>query len=149
MTLKERSVDSAYFLPNLKCWIDESALYPYLGGDSIKDKNIPVSSLEAIPSLNLILPYAVPSFLGKIPKKHFYDFSMTCLENARDILKALEGEYQNLFEQKLTLKRLGEAVTNPKDPNLTLNIHADQSAAPSDFVEADIEKLIRMKKMFE
>ena len=58
-------------------------------------------------------------------------------------------EYQNLFEQKLTLKRLGEAVTNPKDPNLTLNIHADQSAAPSDFVEADIEKLIRMKKMFE
>ncbi len=26
MTLKERSVDSAYFLPNLKCWIDESAL---------------------------------------------------------------------------------------------------------------------------
>ena len=149
MTLKERSVDSAYFLPNLKCWIDESALYPYLGGDSIKDKNIPVSSLEAIPSLNLILPYAVPSFLGKIPEKHFYDFSMTCLENARDILKALEGEYQNLFEQKLTLKRLGEAVTNPKDPNLTLNIHADQSAAPSAFVEADIEKLIRMKKMFE
>lgn len=40
MTLKERSVDSAYFLPNLKCWIDESALYPYIGGDSMKAKGM-------------------------------------------------------------------------------------------------------------
>ena len=28
MTIKERTVDSAYFLPNLKCWIDESDMYP-------------------------------------------------------------------------------------------------------------------------
>ena len=27
MTIKERTVDSAYFLPNMKCWIDETAIY--------------------------------------------------------------------------------------------------------------------------
>lgn len=41
MTIKERTVDSAYFLPNLKCWIDESDMYPYIGGDSMKDAASP------------------------------------------------------------------------------------------------------------
>ena len=104
MTIKERTVDSAYFLPNMKCWIDETAIYPYIGGDSIKDEERPVSSLGNIPSLNLVLPYAVPSFLGDISGKSICDYSMTCLENARSILRILEEEYQNVFERKLTLK---------------------------------------------
>lgn len=149
MTIKERTVDSAYFLPNLKCWIDESDMYPYIGGDSMKDKGVAVESQSAIPSLNLLLPFAVPSFLGNISGRNLYDYSMTCLENARDILKTLEDEYQKEFEQKLTLKRLGEVIMDPKNPDIVSHIRPDENTAPSDYVETDIEKLIRIRKMFK
>ena len=102
-----------------------------------------------IPSLNLVLPFAVPSFLGKISNVHYYDFSMTALINAREILKTLEEEYQKIFEQKLTLKRLGEVITSPKNPDLLRHTRMDENMAASDFVEMDIEKLIRMKKLFK
>ena len=149
MTIKERTVDSAYFLPNLKCWIDESDMYPYIGGDSMKDKGTPVDGKTAIPSLNLLLPFAVPTFLGNISGQNLYEYSMTCLKNARDILKTLEEEYQKEFEQKLTLKRLGEVIIDPKNPDIVSHIRPDENAAPSDYVENDIEKLIRMRKMFK
>ena len=149
MTVKERTVDSAYFLPNLRCWIDETAVYPYLGGDSIKDPELPVASQGQIPSLNLILPFAVPTFFGNVSQSSLYDYSMTCLENARDILRTLEEEYQKEFERKLTLRRLGEVVKAPKRPDLGRNVYYDENAAPSAYVEKDMEKLIRMRKMFK
>ena len=149
MTVKERSVDSAYFLPNLKCWIDESAMYPYIGGDGMKDKEISVEKQEVSVSLNLLLPYAIPSFLGQIPGKNIYEYSMTCLENARDVLKTLEEEYQKEFEQKLTIKRLGEVIAEPKNPDIGNHIKLDENTAASAYVEMDIEKLIRMRKMFK
>ena len=96
-----------------------------------------------------MLPFAVPSFLGKISNAHYYDFSMTALINAREILKTLEEEYQKIFEQKLTLKRLGEVITSPKNPDLLRHTRMDENMAASDFVEMDIEKLIRMKKLFK
>jgi len=148
MTIKERSVDSAYFLPNLKCWIDESAVYPYIGGDCMKEKGVTVESQGIIPSLNLLLPYAVPSFLGNIPGSSVYEYSMTCLENARDILKILEEEYQKEFEQKLTLKRLGEVIADTKNPDVGSHIKLDENMAASVYVDMDIEKLMRMRKMF-
>ena len=148
MTIKERTVDSAYFLPNMKCWIDETAIYPYIGGDSMKDAEKPVSCLGTVPSLNLVLPYAVPSFLGDISGKSTYDYSMTCLENARSILKTLEEEYQNVFERKLTIKRLGEVVTELKRPDAGEYVVFDENVAASAYVEKDIERLIRMRKMF-
>ena len=82
------------------------------------------------------------------PGESFYDFSMTCLENAESILKTLEEEYQKVFERKLTLKRLGEVITYPKNPDMFAHVKLDESMAPSAFVEMDIEKLIRMRKMF-
>ena len=123
-------------------------MYPYIGGDSIKEEGIPVADHDFISSLNLILPFAVPTFLGDIPGESFYDFSMTCLENAESILKTLEEEYQKVFERKLTLKRLGEVITDPKNPDMFAHVKLDESMAPSAFVEMDIEKLIRMRKMF-
>ena len=149
MTLKERTVDSAYFLPNMKCWIDETAIYPYIGGDSMKDEEKPVSSLGMIPSLNLVLPYAVPSFLGDIPGEKVYEYSMTCLENARRILKTLEAEYQNAFERKLTVKRLGEVIIEPKHPDIGEHVSFDENTAASAYVEKDMERLIRMRKIFK
>ena len=149
MTIKERSVDSAYFLPNMKCWIDETAIYPYIGGDSIKEAEKPVYGMGNVPSLNLVLPYAVPSFLGDITGKSVYDYSMTCLENACSILKTLEEEYQNVFERKLTVKRLGEVITEPKIPDIGEHVAFDENAAASVYVENDMERLIRMRKLFK
>lgn len=148
MTIKERTVDSAYYLPNLKCWIDEGAMYPYIGGDSIKDEGTSVSGHGEIPALNLVLPYATPTFLENVSSRSIYEYSMTCLENARDILKTLEEEYQKEFEQKLTVKRLGEVIGVPKYPDLGNHVSLDENAAPSVYIEKDIEKLIRMRKMF-
>ena len=149
MTIKERTVDSAYFLPNLKCWIDESDMYPYIGGDSMKDNGVSVGSQTVIPSLNLILPFAVPTFLGNISGKDLYNYSMTCLENAHEILKTIESEYQKLFEKKLTLKRLGEVINDPKNPDMVNHLTPDANTAPSEYIENDMEKLIRMRKMFK
>ena len=74
---------------------------------------------------------------------------MTCLENARDILKTLEEEYQEEFEQKLTLKRLGEVIIVPKRPDVNEHVKVDENMAASAYVQMDIEKLIRMRKMFK
>ena len=148
MTVKQRTVDSAYFLPNLRCWIDETAVYPYLGGDGIKNRDVTVASQESIPSLNLILPFAVPTFLGGLSSSSLYDYSMVGLENAYNILRTLEEEYQNEFERKLTLKRLGEVITSPKKPDLGSYVIYDENVAASAYVEKDMERLIRMRKMF-
>ena len=148
MAVKERTVDSAYFLPNLRCWIDETVSYPYLGGDCVKDRDVTVASQEHIPSLNLLLPFAVPTFLGKLSGSSMYDYSMVCLENARDILRTLEEEYQNEFERKLTLKRLGEVITSPKLPDLGSYVVYDENVAASSYVEKDMERLIRMRYLF-
>ena len=109
---------------------------------------MPVASQGAIPSLNLILPYAVPTFLGDVPGSSIYEYSMTCLENARNILRTLEEEYQRQFEQKLTLKRLGEVIADPQHPDVGANVTLDESLGASVYVEMDIERLIRMRKMF-
>ncbi len=43
--------------------------HPYIGGDSMKAKGMPVAVCDLIPSLNLVLPFAIPSFLGKSPTR--------------------------------------------------------------------------------
>ena len=48
----------------------------------------------------------------------------------------------------MTLKRLGEVIADPKNPDLCDNIKLDESMAASVYVEMDIEKLVRMRKMF-
>ena len=97
-------------------------------------------------SINLILPYTSPTFIKQGDPKAIYDYSMTCLENARDILKVLEQEYQATFEKKLTLKRLGEVITYPRRPDIGKGVSYDESLAPSVYVENDIERLIRLNR---
>lgn len=137
MTVRNRSVESAYFLPTLKIWLNERDCYPFIGGDSI-DKDADVS-------INLILPYTSPVFIRGGDHEAAFAYSMACLENAREILKVLEKEYQATFEKKLTLKRLGEVITNPRRPDAGEGISYDENLAPSVYVENDIEKLIRLR----
>ena len=137
MTVRNRSVESAYFLPTLKVWLNERDCYPFIGGDSI-DKDADVS-------MNLLLPYTTPVFILNGDADAVFEYSRVCLENAREILKVLEKEYQSTFEKKLTLKRLGEVITYPRRPDVGEGISYDENLAPSVYVENDIEKLIRLR----
>ncbi|MCI8513070.1 MAG: phosphohydrolase [Lachnospiraceae bacterium] len=136
MTVKGRRVEGAYFLPTLKLWLNEMDCYPFIGGDSI-DKDVDAA-------INLILPYTTPSFMKTAGEDAVFEYSITCLENARAILQALEREYQATFERKLTLKRLGEVITCPRRPDIGEGVYYDENLAPSRYVENDIERLLRL-----
>ncbi|GAB1475788.1 hypothetical protein MASR2M70_06200 [Bacillota bacterium] len=143
MTIQKRKVDCAYFIPNLRAWFVESSLYPFIGGDSVARRQ--KENVSMIPSINLIQPYVAPAFLTGAPKEAIYKFSLTCLENAREILTALEEEYQSHFEKNLTLKRLGEVVISSRSPDQGDCLHSDLNLAPSVYVANDIEKLKRLR----
>ncbi len=150
MTLQGRQVDSVYFIPNLRSWFVESSMYPFLGGDGIhREGNSRNGAANAglIPSINLILPYVAPGFMSGVPKSALYDFSLTCLENTKNILTVLEEEYQRVYERNLTLNRLSEAVFSPRYPDKGLYMSYDLNLPPSVYVANDIELLKRLENM--
>ena len=99
-------------------------------------------------SINLIMPYVLPGFLTKrCSKRAIYEFSMVCLQNARDILKVLEEEYQKEYQRKLTLRRLSEVIYAPKLTDVGQCLEFDRTLAASQYVEDDIERLQRLKRM--
>ena len=114
MTIQGREVESAYFVPNLKAWFVESTLCPFIGGDGVQSAKEIESNL--IPSINLLLPFAAPKFLGDSTRESYMSFQGSA-GNAGRIFQVLESEYQNIFERKLTLKRLPDAVISPRMPN--------------------------------
>lgn len=143
MIIQGREVESAYFIPNLKVWFVESTLCPFIGGDGVKSSSKTEANL--IPSINLVLPFAAPKFLHDSPKEAVYDFSMVCLENAAKIFHVIEEEYQNLFERKLTVKRLSDVIISPRLPNGSEMVSADMNLAPSAYVADYIERLVRLE----
>lgn len=145
MNIQNRKVESVYFLPNLRVWFVESTMYPFVGGDTVRREGKAKANL--LNSINLLLPYAMPTFIGSAPRRAIYDFSLTCLENARDILRALEEEYQEIFERKLTLNRLSEAVISPSCPDRGSCLSYDYHLAASTYVENDIMTLKRLERM--
>ena len=144
MTVQNREIDSAYFVPNLTAWFVESSLYPFIGGDGVERHTGTIDDDST--SINMILPYMAPPFLTKqCTKESIYDYSMVCLENARDIMRVLEEEYQKEFRKKLTLQRLSEAVNSPKLTDVGQCLDFDRAIAASEYIEDDIERLERMK----
>ncbi len=136
------SVDAIYYLPNLRLRFVESTLYPFIGGDTVRrDQPLP-GGLQ--PSVNRILPYAAPEYAG-MDDKTAWELSLCCLENARDILLALETEFRALYARNLTLSRLGEAVILPLCPDKGGCMTYDLSRAASTYLEGDIELLKRMR----
>jgi hypothetical protein len=145
MEIQGRQVDSAYFIPCLKAWFVETSMYPFIGGDGVEKLRGKVSNM--IDSVNLILPYVMPGFIQGASKEAIYDLSMTCLQNSRDILQALEMEYQRAFERSLTLDRLNEVVISPRCPDHGSSIKYDYHLPASVYVENDIERLVRLKHL--
>jgi len=137
-------VDSAYFIPRLKVWFNESLMYPFLGGDTLWRGIVPRRNI--IPSINQILPYTSPNYISGSTMKSTYDLSEVCIENAIEILKVLEEEYQYLHENSLTLAHLGEVLVSPRFPDRGEKISYDMSQKSSDYLKNDLEQLRRLKK---
>ena len=135
--------DCAYYIPNIRSWFVESTLYPFIGGDSVRTKGKKTAGL--ITSVNLIMPYVTPAFLASENVSAVYRLSMTCLENARNILKVLEEEYQKEFERNLTLDRLGEVIQVPTCPDKGRYMTYDVNVPASVYVENDIQQLGRLE----
>ena len=135
-------VDAIYYLPNLRLRFVESTLYPFIGGDTVRRSEALPGGLQ--PAVNRILPYAAPEYTG-MDDETAWELSLCCLENARDILLALETEFRSLYARTLTLSRLGEAVILPLCPDKGGCMTYDLSRAASTYLEGDIELLKRMR----
>ncbi|WP_312702074.1 cytidyltransferase [Sedimentibacter sp.] len=146
MDIQGREADCAYFIPNLRIWFNENLMYPFLGGDGMWQNG---QSFNLIPSINLILPFYSPMYLNNATKESIYNLSMTCLENAKRILQVLEEEYQELYEKKLTLKRLGEVLISPRIPYLGDSICYDLNKEASDYMDVHIEDLIKLERIIK
>ncbi len=147
MAAKGRSVDSVYFIPNMRSWFVESTMYPFIGGDTVGHGEPSVPGLT--PAVNLILPYAFPRFYRECGREAVFRFSCACLENARDILLALETTFRERYARNLTLSRLSEAVILPLSPDKGSCMHYDPSLPASVFLQNDLEMLLRMRNVLQ
>ena len=136
-------VEGIYSMPNLRQWFLESTLYPFIGGDTVRREEMKVAGLQ--PSINMILPYATPRLSG-CSRTALFEFSVCCIENARDLLQVLEAEYRKLFARNLTLSRLPEAVILPLCPDRGSCLEYDENLAASVYLENDLETLWRMQE---
>ena len=130
-----------YFIPNLNHWLTESSLYPFIGGDSI---DRPEEFSWKRPSINMILPYVNPTFLPGSDDKTRIRLSKAVLENARDILAALERRHLETFTTALTLERLAEALYRPRLPDRGRHLRYDLSVPASSYVADDLNQLQRI-----
>ena len=140
-------VDSVYYLPNLRMRFVESTLYPFIGGDTVRRAESMAGGLQ--PAVNRIFPYAAPELTEDCVDGSTYHLSLCCLENARDILLALETEYRSLYARNLTLSRLGEAINLPLCPDKGSCMGYDLSRAASTYLENDIEMLKRLQARYK
>ena len=141
MDRQGREVDAVYRVPNLRLWFTESLLYPFLGGDGIRQENAPGG---ALPSINLILPYKYPSFIHGSQQGAAAALSLTALENAHSIMLTLERRHLALTGRPLTIGRLGEALPAPRLPDRGRHTVYARSAAASLYIRDDIEWLHRI-----
>ncbi|AOT69249.1 cytidyltransferase [Geosporobacter ferrireducens] len=143
LEVQDREVDCAYFIPKLRHWFNESWLYPFMGGDTLWRGIYPQKNL--IPSINLILPYTSPHFIKGVSNESIYSLSQVSIENAIQILKALEVEYQHLNERSLTLSHLSEVFIYPRYPDHGKSMIYDLNVNPSSHLENDLELLHRLE----
>lgn len=141
MLTQGQTVDCEYFIPNLNHWLTESSLYPFIGGDSI---DRPGAFGWKRPSINMILPYVNPTFLPGSDDKTRIRLSQAVLENARDILAALERRHLETFTTALTLERLAEALYRPRLPDRGCHLRYDLSVPASNYVADDLNQLQRI-----
>ena len=143
MQAQGRAVECEYFIPNLHYWVTESLLYPFLGGDSVEGTR---SRKRSLPSINLILPYYYPNYFRDAAPERVYALSETALENALEILRALEKAHQEQFASMLTIRRLGEALYRPRLPEQGQCMLHDGSLPASAYLLDSLQQLNRIRR---
>lgn len=141
MDMQNREVSSVYFIPRLKVWFNENSLYPFIGGDYLWRGNF--SERNLLPSVNLIIPYAFPTFIKNCSTNSIYNLSKVCIENSLNILLTIENEYHIIHERNLSLHNLGQVFTIPRCPDKGKNMDYDLNLSPSQYIKNDLELLIR------
>ncbi|MGB5824564.1 MAG: cytidyltransferase, partial [Proteocatella sp.] len=145
MDRQEREVEYIYFLPNLKNWFNENALYPFMGGDYVYREGSPEAYI--LSSMNFILPYASPTFVHDTDPKNIYELSEVCINNAISIFETIEKEYQYINERSFNLKKIGEVFQKPRKPDYGKCVEFDLDLKPSEYLKNDLEKLKRLKNI--
>lgn len=146
MASKNIEVDAAYFIPRLRVWFNEGKLYPFFGGDAVWRGYTPERNM--IPSVNLILPYASPTYIKGTRKSALFEVSKVAIENAIDILKAIEESYQMKNDRMLTVARLGEVMAYPRYPDKGRYVGYDMNQKASEYLKLDLEALNRLRKIY-
>ncbi len=141
MQQQGRTAECEYFIPNLHYWVTESLLYPFLGGDSVEGTR---SSKRNLPSINLILPYYYPNYFRDASEENVHLLSRTALENALEILQTLESTHQRHFASMLTIRRLGEALYQPRLPEQGRCMMHDDSLPASVYLQDSLQQLQRI-----
>lgn len=147
MDLQKRDVDSVYFIPRLRFWINEDTLYPFIGGDAMFRGIYPERNL--LPSINFIMPYASPVYIKNVPANVIFNLSKICIENSIEILEALEEEFHIIHQRNLNLSSLGQVFKVPRCVDRGRNIEYDLSQSPSVYLKNDLENLLRMEDIVE
>lgn len=146
-TIKNIDVDSAYFVPNLKLWFNESLQYPFIGGDAVLREEFNQDYL--IPSINLILPYVFPPFIKNSSLEAIYSLSEVCLRNAVDIFKEIEETYQQINGKNLVIRNLGHVIIGPRKPDTLNSTDLMKNLKPSDYLIENLEQLNRITKLLD
>ena len=141
MRAQGRPAECEYFIPNLHYWVTESLLYPFIGGDSVAGRR---QKKRLLPSINMILPYVYPSYFFDVTEESIRNLSRTALENAISILRTLEREHQRQFSTALTIRRLGEALLQPRLADEGECMQYDFSLPASSYLEEDLARLDRI-----
>ncbi len=143
---ENREVDSAYFIPRLNVWFNESHLYPFIGGDTLWRGKAEKSNF--MPSINMIMPYTWPSYIKGASKASIFELSRVCLENAITIMEALEEVYLDQHERNLTLMQMSDVMVTPRFPDRGYYLEYDLTRKPSEYLRQDLESLMRFEKAY-
>lgn len=143
MKAQGRQAECEYFIPNLRYWLNESQLYPFVGGDSVGHQTM---TEHMLPSINLILPYFYPYFMTDASDDSLRAFSRVALENALEIMRTLERRHQRIFNTSLTLRRLGEALQQPRLPDKGDCMNYDFSLPASAYLAEDLRQIRRISR---
>ena len=141
MRVQGREAECEYFIPNLRYWLTESLLYPFVGGDSVGER---LMTEHMLPSINLVLPYYYPNFMYDVADEGIRSFSRVALENALEIMRVLERRHQKVFNTTLTIRRLGEALQQPRLPDKGNCMNYDFNLPASAYLEEDLRQIQRI-----
>lgn len=141
------NVDYLYFIPNMKLIFREENLYPFIGGITINDKNTKI--VDAIPSINEILPYTAPLRTEDVAIENIFEFSKVCLENGANLFILLQGSFINKYNRRLNYSELGNIFYTPRLPYKGEGVMFDAEKDISTYIKDDKNSLMRLEKLIK